>query len=336
MPFTMIDVRIYTLVHKELTGELSSAETLELSSLKNQMPIMDVAQDLSLIWNASKEYFPTNKWNSTGAKADLMQRIAADRLAGTPTAVASSSNTLKYIGTAILTLVLAFLLYQYSSTTSSETNVAPKIENIEFASLDDNTKYWIEEGSSVSATSFSDTERNVSLVGNAIFDVAKDANRPFTIDMGEGVFAEVLGTSFKATSSHNGEIARISVREGTVRLYNTGAYPSEQILTAGQTGEINSKNGNSGKFESSTPIVLSRADNLELRNIPLKSAFPLLSKYFGVTFDISNAELSCVWSKTLVQSQNLEQLFKGMQASYPEITIEALPRSHYRISGRCE
>ena len=336
MPFTMIDVRIYTLVHKELTGELSSAETLELSSLKNQMPVIDVAQDLSLIWNASKEYFPTNKWNSTGAKADLMQRIAADRLAGAPTAVASSNNTLKYFGAAILALALAFLLYQYSSTISTETNVVPKIENIEFASLDDNTKYWIEEGSSVSATSFSDTERNVTLVGNAIFDVAKDADRPFTIDMGGGVFAEVLGTSFKATSSHSGELARISVREGTVRLYNTGAYLPEQILTAGQTGEMNPKSLKSRKFKSSAPIVLSSADKLELRNIPLKNAFPLLSNYFGVTFDISNAELSCVYNKTLVQSRNLEELLEVLQASYPEIIIEALPRSHYRISGGCE
>lgn len=334
MPFTMMDVRIYTLVHRELTGELTSAETLELAILKKQVPAMNVAQDLSLIWNVSQEYFPTNKWNASGAKANLMQRISDDRSATQTTP--SNNNILKYAGAAFLVLALSFLAYYFSATNNSGTTGTPKIENIEFASFEDNTKYWIEEGSSVAMTAFSSSERKISLVGNAIFDVAKDAERPFIINMGEGVYAQVLGTSFKASSTHSDEVARISVREGTVKLFTKGAYASERILTAGQTGEINTKTRKSKKFESSAPIVLSNSDNLKLRNIPLKKAFPMLSKYFGVTFDISDAELSCVYNNTLVQSQNLEELLSAMQTSYPKITIKELPRSRYAITGSCE
>lgn len=333
MPTIMMDVRIYTLVHKELTGELSSAEALELSSLKNQAPVLDVAQDLSLIWNASKEYLPTNNWNSAGAKADLMQRIKADRLA--PKETATNPNILKYASTAVIILALAALAFYFSASTETPVKETPKIENIEFASLNDNTKYWTEDGSAVSVVAFSDSERKVSLTGNAIFDVAKDPNRPFIIDMGEGVFAQVLGTSFKATSAHDGGIAKISVREGTVRLYSTGAYANEQILKAGQTGEINA-DGKNKKYASISPIILSSSDDLELSNIPLNSAFPLLGKYFGVTFDISNADLDCRYNNTLVQSQELEDLLSSMKSSYPEITIEELPRSHYKISGGCK
>jgi len=336
MPTIMMDVRIYTLVHKELTGELSSTEALELSSFKKQMPALDVAHDLSLIWNASKEYFPTNNnWNSAGAKADFLQRIKADGVSSSA-ASTSASNVWKYLSAGILILLLSFLAYYFSSSSTTGTEVAPKIENIEFASLDDNTKFWAEEGSSVAVTEYSESERKVSLVGNAIFDVAKDADRPFIIDMGEGVFAQVLGTSFKATSAHDGGTAKISVREGTVKLFTKGAYATEQILKAGQTGELNAKGTKNKKYKSTSPIVLSRADNLELRNIQLEEAFPLLSKYFGVTFDISNAELSCVYNNTLVQSQNLDELLGSIKASYPEITIEALPSSHYTIGGGCK
>ena len=334
MPTIMMDVRIYPLVHKELTGELSSAEILELSNLKNRAPAIDIAQDLSLIWNASKEYFPTSNWNSAGAKADLLQRIRAESLA--PKSVHSNSNLLKYVSTGIVIIGLSFLAYYFSSSNTSAAEVSPKIENIEFASLDDNTKYWTEDGSSVEVVQYSASERKVSLIGNAIFDVAKESDRPFTIDMGEGVFAQVLGTSFKATSAHDGGTAMISVREGTVKLYAIGAYATEQILTKGQTGELNADGTKNIEYPSTAPIILSSTDKLALRNIPLNEAFSLLGKYFGVTFDISNAELGCRFMNTSVNSQNLDDLLNGMKSSYPEITIDELPRSHYSISGRCK
>ena len=62
----------------------------------------------------------------------------------------------------------------------------------------------------------------------------------------------------------------------------------------------------------------------------------MLGKYFGVTFDISNVELDCIYNNTLVQAQNLEELLNSIKSSYPEITIEVLPRSHYNITGGCE
>ena len=260
MPTIMMDVRIYTLVHKELTGEISSTEALELTNLKNQMPVLNVAQDLSLIWNASKEYFPTSKWDAAGAKSDFMQRIQADSIASQ--AKSSESNLLKYVSAALVILALVALVY-YSINKAPSAEVLPKIENIEFASLDDDTKFWTEEGSFVDVVQYSNSARNVSLVGNAIFDVAKDPERPFTIDMGEGVFAEVLGTSFKATSAHKGGTAKISVREGTVKLFTTGAYAAEQILQAGQTGELNADAKKNLKYTSTAPVVLSSSDKLE-------------------------------------------------------------------------
>jgi len=84
------------------------------------------------------------------------------------------------------------------------------------------------------AVDLGDDHRRVRLYrGEAFFDVAPDAARPFTVRTGTGE-VRVLGTRFNVRVAADRTI--VTVIEGTVRITADGADPV--VLTAGQAGSL--------------------------------------------------------------------------------------------------
>ena len=84
--------------------------------------------------------------------------------------------------------------------------------------LPDSSTVWLNANARlVYPRSFEDVNRKVSISGEAFFQVRKDKNHPFIVDIGK-LQVEVLGTSFNVmTDTYNDEI-RISLLEGKVAL----------------------------------------------------------------------------------------------------------------------
>jgi len=89
---------------------------------------------------------------------------------------------------------------------------------------------------SSAALRYSRRQRAVVLTrGEALFDVAPDAARPFVIDAG-GARVTVLGTRFVVSLLP--DVVRVSVRHGTVQLAAHGGQAPALLLHAGEVGEI--------------------------------------------------------------------------------------------------
>ncbi len=86
-------------------------------------------------------------------------------------------------------------------TTASTSSIIKKVM------LDDGSIVWLKGESTLTYPNhFGNSDRPVSLTGEALFEVAKDSSRPFIIDCG-GLTTKVLGTSFNIKSdSANTEI----------------------------------------------------------------------------------------------------------------------------------
>ena len=95
--------------------------------------------------------------------------------------------------------------------------------------LPDSSTVWLNANARlVYPRSFEDVNRKVSISGEAFFQVRKDKNHPFIVDIGK-LQVEVLGTSFNVmTDTYNDEI-RISLLEGKVALYEKGQ--SSKLIT---------------------------------------------------------------------------------------------------------
>ena len=101
--------------------------------------------------------------------------------------------------------------------------------------LSDGTKVWINSGSELTfPMNFGKGERVVELKGEAYFDVAKEAERPFVVCV-TGVDVTALGTEFNIAAVQGGDEVLTTLVNGSVRVVNEeGAgcilTPAEQAV----------------------------------------------------------------------------------------------------------
>lgn len=89
--------------------------------------------------------------------------------------------------------------------------------------LPDGTKVWLNSASSIHyPTTFSGTERKVDITGEAYFEVARDADRPFKINVNNKAEVEVLGTDFNVNAYDNESTINTTLLEGSVRMLQRG------------------------------------------------------------------------------------------------------------------
>jgi transmembrane sensor len=105
--------------------------------------------------------------------------------------------------------------------------------------LSDGSKVVLGPGSELTLEAGFPRSRNVTLKGQARFDVVHDDSRLFTVHTTPGVITD-LGTVF-TVNDFDGAAIDVSVQSGSVRLSTVGAPDGGVILTAGEAGTINTR-----------------------------------------------------------------------------------------------
>lgn len=106
--------------------------------------------------------------------------------------------------------------------------------------LQDGTEVWLNAQSTLKYPSrFSKKNREVEIIGEAFFDVAKDKNRPFIVST-QYIDMEVLGTQFNVYSYPGAGYIQTELIEGSLRVYGTDnesegiiLKPDEQVVIRG-------------------------------------------------------------------------------------------------------
>jgi ferric-dicitrate binding protein FerR (iron transport regulator) len=102
--------------------------------------------------------------------------------------------------------------------------------------LSDGSKVWLNAASSLRfSASFVGKERKVELLGEAYFEVAKNAAMPFKVKV-HGMEVEVLGTHFNINSYDNESMIRTTLLEGSVKINKNN---SSSLLKPGQQAQMN-------------------------------------------------------------------------------------------------
>lgn len=130
-------------------------------------------------------------------------------------------NTMRWVAVAALFVgvVSIVVLSDRTSSVTTDTLVLhnAKGEPTLVTSLEDGSIIYLSEQASVEYPShFAQDKREVSLQGDAFFEVSKNRERPFIIHT-QTAIVEVLGTSFNIKNEDSGEFS-LSVRSGKVRV----------------------------------------------------------------------------------------------------------------------
>jgi ferric-dicitrate binding protein FerR (iron transport regulator) len=112
--------------------------------------------------------------------------------------------------------------------------------------LPDGSIVWLNAASSLRfPIAFAGGERNVSLTGEAFFEVAPMADKPFKVaissPLGDGGTVEVLGTRFNINAYTDDALVRTTLLHGSVRL--TTKTAAQKVLKPGQEALVD-KGGN--------------------------------------------------------------------------------------------
>lgn len=187
--------------------------------------------------------------------------------------------------------------------------------------LEDGSIVYLADNSQLSYPEhFQREKREVSLLGNALFDVSGNKERPFLIET-EQARIEVLGTSFNIKSSDKSAF-ELAVRRGLVKV--TLKKNGEQTLVkAGQTVSLFSNRlqvaptQDNEQFSDYTRRIQFKDErlgdilhviNLEYPKMPLKTTTDLENRRLTVSFynnsPATMAELICAALKLKCTQQN--------------------------------
>jgi transmembrane sensor len=161
----------------------------------------------------------------------------------------------------------------------------------------DGTQIWLNAGSTISfqTTSSSLAPREVTLSGEAYFEVAKDKNRPFKVHSDHQVI-EVLGTHFNVSAYKEDKRTRTTLLEGSVRLNNkTILKPCEEATLPSALNALNALNAhNAGisvrKVDPDIAVAWKNGEFMFFKE-PLSEILPKLSRWYDVEIIYQNKDL---------------------------------------------
>jgi transmembrane sensor len=146
-------------------------------------------------------------------KHKILQQLAEDKkiiFGGERQLTAGSSrspfwnNSFRMAASILLLATLSYLAWQFTRTAEPKKIAARYVsasQEIKKIILTDGSIIWLKGSSSLMyPEEFTGNERQVTLRGEALFEVAKDPARPFIIQCGE-LITTVLGTSFNIKAS---------------------------------------------------------------------------------------------------------------------------------------
>jgi len=155
-----------------------------------------------------------------------------------------------------------------------------------FLVLSDSTRVWLNSESELRyPVTFSDKEREVTLVGEAYFEVTKNKKKPFIVHSDHQQI-EVLGTSFNVSAYANNESIKTTLVEGKVKVNSS---TQELFLDPSFQAVVDRTNGSLKKQLVKTELFISWKDgNYHFENESFETILKTISRWYDFEYEFQN------------------------------------------------
>lgn len=189
--------------------------------------------------------------------------------------------------------------------------------------LSDGTKVILNAGTTLTyPTTFVSGQREVSINGEAFFEVAHDKEHPFIVKA-ENIQVKVLGTKFNVKAYKEEDHIEVTLNEGKVEVgLETGSLipilPGQQIKYSKTNNSFIKRQVNLNHY---TAWVCGK---FYFTNRPLEKIAKQLERNFNVHVEIIGNELKkASFTGDFIHNENLEQILRVMTANrHIKYTIE--------------
>ena len=148
--------------------------------------------------------------------------------------------------------------------------------------LSDGTRIWVNSASEISFPSyFAGNVREVTLAGEAYFEVARDSRRPFYVNIGNAR-VQVLGTAFNVSAYRDERTVEVALLNGKVSF---DATDGKHVLSPGEIAALDKAQGVTEVREGDVASIIAWKEgrfyfeDMRMEDLALK-----LSRWYGVDF----------------------------------------------------
>lgn len=234
----------------------------------------------------------------------------------------------------LLPLIIAGGLYVgylqgFSSMTvgrqASSAIYAPMGSRVSF-NLPDGTKGWLNSGSTLTYSLPFNENRNVTLKGEAWFDVSHDEKQPFEIKAGDSKI-KVLGTSFNVSAYPDEKCVEVVLQNGKIEFSDKSQKntvilkPSEQLVL--QEGRLNVNSADASKYKAWTE------GRLIFRGDGMAEVARRIERWYNVNVEIADQDLIQFSFRATFENDALEDVLMQLSMTSP-IEYRILPRKQFQ------
>lgn len=295
----------WDLIVKYLSGEATTTEKQAVEfwaafSEKNRNELAEA----KFLFEKTEDYYLLKNFDTNAAWEKTQQKMGPKTVSIAPHEKQRKvfiSTFYKYAAIFILVFLVGTAGY-YFGIKNQLTNVYSEIIAAEKQVLNE---YILPDGSVVALNSnsklqfpkkFKNDVREVTIAGEAFFDVVPDPEKPFIIHAGNAQ-VKVLGTSFNISAYPENETVEVVVETGLVQVICTeklNAFENREILlNPGEKGILQNKVGKLEKSINSDINYLAwKTHNLVFENTPLSEVVRHLNKTYHADIRLHNESLN--------------------------------------------
>ena len=305
--------RVWILIGKKVSGEATRQELEELDCL-----MADGAEDaytvsqLEQLWiNSKSDSAEQSQYKIDSRWRRFKMKLSDDKRTSKFSLMPLSRRWLVAASCAFLILAagIAQLTGNYNIYNGLNTTIeAPEGETSE-VKLPDGSKVWLNANSKLTyKKQFGEKFREVSLVGEAFFDVIKDANHPFIVNTAS-LHLKVLGTAFNVRAFTNDKTSEAALVRGSIEV--TLVNNPDKKITLKPTEKITVRNVGvaAAKPAATTDAVVKQIPLITLSNIHYKESETLPE------------EVQWIEKKLVFNSEQFDDLAARMERYY-NVSIE--------------
>jgi transmembrane sensor len=317
--------RIWTLMSRKLSGEATQAELAELNDLIDLHPDTNIpVQYIHEFWDIPAEsdaefleatfHLHSERLKEKGFDLEINKTETGSLNLYLPATNKKRNRILWSCAALVITAAIVFFTAQSGN---KQITTAEKIAQSEVSTKNGSrTKIQLPDGSSVWLNSssklvynnenFGGVIREVSLVGEAYFDVVKNPNKPFVIHTAK-MDIKVLGTAFNVKCYPGEKTTETSLIRGSVEV--TLKDRQEKII-----------------MKPNDKLILNNEENIPLKKMNTPSKQAVVEKNNDEIFKLSHltifardssiVETGWVDSRLIFSDERLEEIAKKMERWY--------------------
>jgi transmembrane sensor len=294
----------WELMTKYLAHETSSAEheTVEKWAAQSEQNRCEL-QETKVLLEKTDNFYKLKRFSSNSAWQKTQQRIRDEVGVTSPMKKERKlliSTFYKYAAVLILAFLIGTAGY-YFGFKHQLTDVYSEVISAEKQVVNE---YLLPDGSVVALNSnsklqfpgkFKNDVREVTISGEAFFDVVPDPEKPFIINAGNAQI-KVLGTSFNVNAYPENETVEVVVETGKVQVVcneklNT-LEAGEILLNPGEKGILQNSLGKLEKTRNTDVNYLAwKTHNLVFENTPLRDVVHNLNKTYYTEIQVEGKHL---------------------------------------------